>query len=229
MILGSPGFTSAQSLPPPSPHPSICLGHLDLAYRAPPRRLGRREDNIYQKTLLTVEDNIERCRFSSTLKCQSGKLGFRAKAGLGQFFPRQDIPRTDIPPGLNLDVFTNILNKTALNPALTLPLLLLSYYTRKGQDLAFIHPTALRRLKYLIYIGLARWANAYLSRNVLNNWTTSKYEWSKEIAVITGGSDGIGKHLALLLAEQKTKVIVLDIQPLTFTPRTSPPPLPPHS
>ena len=56
---------------------------------------------------------------------------------------------------------------------------------------------------------------------MLDNWESSRYEWEKEIAVITGGSEGIGKHIALLLAEKSITVVVLDIQPLTFNARMS--------
>lgn len=56
---------------------------------------------------------------------------------------------------------------------------------------------------------------------MLDNWESSHYEWEKEIAVITGGSDGIGKHVSLLLAEKHVTVAILDIQPLTFKARMS--------
>ena len=69
-----------------------------------------------------------------------------------------------------------------------------------------------------MYIGLARLLNNFLSRRVQNNWTSSEYNWDKEIAVITGGSNGIGKHIALLLAEKGVKIASLDIQQPTYEP-----------
>ena len=105
---------------------------------------------------------------------------------------------------------------TALNPALSLPVLLLAYYTRQGRRLTSGHETALHRLKILVYIGLARLLNAYLSRRAQNNWTSAQYDWEKEVAVITGGSDGIVKHIALLLAEKGVKIASLDIRPPTY-------------
>lgn len=83
------------------------------------------------------------------------------------------------------------------------------------------HDTAIRRLKLLIYLGLARWLNGILNRGVLDNWQSDKYDWKKEIVVVTGGSDGIGKKVVMLLAERGIKVVVLDVQPLTFEDGTS--------
>ena len=52
-----------------------------------------------------------------------------------------------------------------------------------------------------------------------NNWKKAKYNWIREVVVITGGSDGIGKHISWLLAEKGCKIASLDIQPPTFEPR----------
>lgn len=111
------------------------------------------------------------------------------------------------------------MRNTALNPGLTLPLLILAHYTRKGQQLSYGLETALRRLKFLVYLGIVRLLNGFLSRGAQNNWTSSKYEWNKEVIVITGGSDGIGKNIALLLADKGVKIASLDIRPPTYAPR----------
>ncbi|KAL8953494.1 MAG: hypothetical protein Q9222_000641 [Ikaeria aurantiellina] len=92
------------------------------------------------------------------------------------------------------------------------------YYTRRGQKLTAGHDVALKRLKVLVYLGVIRWVNDYLSAGAVNNWTQSKYDWGKEVVVVTGGSDGMGKLVALLLQERGAKVAILDIQPLTFEP-----------
>lgn len=43
-------------------------------------------------------------------------------------------------------------------------------------------------------------------------------DWDKEIAVVTGGSNGIGKEIAVLLAEKtKRPVAVLDLAPMSYT------------
>ena len=54
---------------------------------------------------------------------------------------------------------------------------------------------------------------------MLNNWTTDKYEWDKEIVLITGGAGGIGGGIVRLLAEKGIKVVVLDVIPMTFETR----------
>ena len=38
--------------------------------------------------------------------------------------------------------------------------------------------------------------------------------YKDKVVVITGGSQGIGQHLALAYLEQQAKVIVLDIAPI---------------
>jgi hypothetical protein len=106
-----------------------------------------------------------------------------------------------------------------LNPAVTLPLILLARFTKKGEDLSILHETAFSRIKLLFYFGLARWANNYLSTGVLNNWTKDKYDWEKEIVIVTGGAGGIGGSVVKLLAEKKITVVVLDVIPMTFEAR----------
>ncbi|GAB1310462.1 NAD(P)-binding protein-32 [Madurella fahalii] len=118
--------------------------------------------------------------------------------------------------GFKGDTVLKIIRNTALNPKLIFPLLLLAKYTKKGQDWAILHPTAYKRLRTLLVLGLLKWANSCLSRGVLNNWVQDKYDWSKEIVLITGGAGGIGGQVVQLLAERGIKVVVLDIQPLSY-------------
>jgi NADP-dependent 3-hydroxy acid dehydrogenase YdfG len=37
---------------------------------------------------------------------------------------------------------------------------------------------------------------------VSNNWSNDVYDWGKEVVVVTGGADGIGKLVVELLAER---------------------------
>jgi all-trans-retinol dehydrogenase (NAD+) len=118
--------------------------------------------------------------------------------------------------GFKADTVLKILQNTALNPKLLLPLVLLARFTKQGQDWAILHPTAYARLNKLLVFGLLRAASNYLSRRVLNNGVKDTYDWSREIVLITGGAGGIGGEMVKLFAEKGVKVVVLDIQPLSF-------------
>lgn len=118
--------------------------------------------------------------------------------------------------GVTHDTFRNVISKTFLNPALTIPLILAARYSQKGAQLSAQHATAFKHLKTLLALGLLRTASNWLDDAVINNWNNDVYDWKKEVVVVTGGSDGIGKIVVQLLAEKGIKVAVMDVQELTY-------------
>lgn len=122
--------------------------------------------------------------------------------------------------GLTGDVVGRLVKRTAFNPAFSLALILLARYTKKGSELALLHPAALSRLHKLLYFGLFRWASAWLNAGSLDNWKKDTYDWeNKEVVLVTGGAGGIGGQVVKLFAERGVKVVVLDVIPMTFEAR----------
>jgi all-trans-retinol dehydrogenase (NAD+) len=118
--------------------------------------------------------------------------------------------------GFVADPVGRLIKKTLLNPALTVPILLLAKYTSRGQQYAFSHRRTLRAFDIVVYWGVLRWLNNFLNRRALSNGVSDKYDWSKEVVIVTGGSDGIGKAVVQLLAAANVKVAVLDVQSPTY-------------
>lgn len=77
---------------------------------------------------------------------------------------------------------------------------------------ALSSPLARRLLTALLALSILRHINRTLSRLVLNNWQSDKWDWTKELVLLTGGCSGIGKQVAADLAERGIKVVVVDIQ-----------------
>jgi 3-oxoacyl-ACP reductase-like protein len=119
--------------------------------------------------------------------------------------------------GFCADVVVRLIRQTALNPALILPLVLFARFTKKGQDLSILHPSAVKNLSTLLYLGLARWASCWFSEKTRNNWVKDEYDWKREIVLVTGGAGGIGGRVVKLFEEMGVKVVVLDVQPMSFT------------
>ncbi|KAM5443915.1 hypothetical protein MferCBS31731_001161 [Microsporum ferrugineum] len=120
--------------------------------------------------------------------------------------------------GFTADVVGRVLSATVLAPSATIPLLLFARYTTKGKELIASRPRVFTLLKALVSIGLLNVINGFLNRRALNNWVSDEFVWRREIALVTGGSDGIGQRIALLLAHRGLRVVVLDVQPLGYNP-----------
>lgn len=73
-------------------------------------------------------------------------------------------------------------------------------------------------LKWLFALGLGRQVNSLLSTWARNRWQWKSdkvaWKWNEEVAVVTGGSNGIGALIAKGLAMKGIKVAVIDVQSL---------------
>ncbi|KAF1979915.1 NAD(P)-binding protein [Bimuria novae-zelandiae CBS 107.79] len=118
--------------------------------------------------------------------------------------------------GWTLDTTVRLLQSTAFNPLVTLPLFLAANYTEQGAQLVAQHGTAGRAVEALLALGVLNSVSGWLDDKVMNNFKGDEWDWKKEVVVVTGGADGIGKRIVLLLAEKGIKVAVLDVQQLTY-------------
>ncbi|KAF5625188.1 estradiol 17-beta-dehydrogenase 11 precursor [Fusarium tjaetaba] len=59
-------------------------------------------------------------------------------------------------------------------------------------------------------------ASRWLSDRMLNNNVSAKFDWKKEIAVVTGGSGGIGAEVVKALNAEGVTTIVIDVLPLSY-------------
>src|SRR5579871_6572874 len=121
------------------------------------------------------------------------------------------------------------LEDVVLNPFITGPLLLVltSGPTVIRQSILrqlaiLLNEQSVKRLvvvlKWSLALGLVRKLNNWLNAVALTHWQVrpakDKWVWDSEIAVVTGGSSGIGAETAKCLMRKGVNVAVLDIQPL---------------
>ncbi|RMZ15686.1 hypothetical protein D0860_01448 [Hortaea werneckii] len=75
---------------------------------------------------------------------------------------------------------------------------------------------AVSTLKWLSVVGGARYAHQFFNELAQNNFRFSsekhRYNWPREIAVITGAAGGFGSLMAKSLAEKGVTIIAVDIQ-----------------
>lgn len=121
------------------------------------------------------------------------------------------------------------LENVILNPLVTGPLLLVltsgpTVIRRRllSQLVVLLNEQNVKRLvvglKWALALGLVRKINHWLNDVALTNWqirpAKDKWVWDSEVAVVTGGSNGIGAEIVKCLMRKGVKVAVLDIQPL---------------
>ena len=73
----------------------------------------------------------------------------------------------------------------------------------------------LSKLRWIAALSAVFGVNRVLNHLSRNNWvlpSSTKWNWPKEVAVVTGGSSGIGSNIVKGLAEKGVKVAVVDIQ-----------------
>jgi all-trans-retinol dehydrogenase (NAD+) len=132
--------------------------------------------------------------------------------------PKSLLPRE----GLTLEAAFAPIRLTFLQPLLTGSVLLALHQSRslaaKWPALEVLRelrsPRALIGLGALFAIGVLRKLNKFLSRVVLNNFTTdTTWNWPKEIVIVTEGCGGIGSMMVQRFADKNATVISLDIAP----------------
>ncbi|KAF9877558.1 hypothetical protein CkaCkLH20_04693 [Colletotrichum karsti] len=92
----------------------------------------------------------------------------------------------------------------------------LTSYTRRIDFKALLRnvltlPSTRKPLSALAILGLIYAANKALTRWYLS--TSSRWDWRKEIVLVTGGSSGLGNLVVRNLAKLDIKVVAVDIQP----------------
>lgn len=116
----------------------------------------------------------------------------------------------------------NLLKSVALEPLVTAPLLLSTLFISSSSlPNVYNKDKTTTVLAILLVLGLLRRINIFLSDQVLNNWESDTYDWSKELVVVTGGSSGIGELVTQDLCCRAISVAVIDIVEPKYPIRTS--------
>jgi all-trans-retinol dehydrogenase (NAD+) len=104
----------------------------------------------------------------------------------------------------------------AFEPYIQRILALVPFNAQLASYLNVNRPLLITLLKVFIALGLIHNASSLLTSVALNNWQwrsdRHQWEWSKEVAVVTGGCSGIGEEIVKGLARRGVRVVVLDVQ-----------------
>lgn len=112
-----------------------------------------------------------------------------------------------------------------LTIALSLSLALFKISLPRSSDQAYYYSAVLKTLQSAIYtavgVKLILALNKWITYQSINNFVDdTTWDWPKELAVITGGSSGIGAETVQGLSKHNVKTIILDINPPTSKQRT---------
>lgn len=118
-----------------------------------------------------------------------------------------------------------LLDATVLNPAVSAAVLATAIYgesiplpvdssqlLQACSDILQHNSTLVKGASRALLLGLLLRVNRYFSQKALNNGVSAKFDWDKEIIVVTGGSYGIGAATVQRLAGRGSTVIVLDVK-----------------
>ncbi|CAG8007753.1 unnamed protein product [Penicillium nalgiovense] len=115
--------------------------------------------------------------------------------------------------GFTADVLGKFISRSLLDPWKLLPIIALAQYTAQGRDIAKARPNLAKALKALTALAFVNRLGNWLDRRTLNNSTSDPYDWNREVVILTGGSNGIGRRIAELLGARDIKIAILDIAP----------------
>ncbi|KAJ5170716.1 Short-chain dehydrogenase/reductase SDR [Penicillium coprophilum] len=115
--------------------------------------------------------------------------------------------------GFTADVLGDFISRSLLDPWKLLPIIALAHYTAQGRDITKSRPNLYKALKVLAAQSLINRVNNWLDHRTLNNSIGDTFDWHREVVILTGGSNGIGRRIAELLGARDIKVAILDIAP----------------
>ncbi|KAF3807889.1 Short-chain dehydrogenase/reductase family 16C member 6 [Colletotrichum gloeosporioides] len=128
--------------------------------------------------------------------------------------------------GFTVDVIAQWVRKSVLNPFLSIPIAAgLAVAAAQGHGaigISGVKPENVRKLAYIAALAsLVLSTTEYLNKWSANNWVTdNKWDWDREIIVVTGGSSGIGASIIkhIFARNPKATIVVVDLAPLSWEP-----------